>query len=112
MINGICFLLSDYGPCPNQPCYNGGVCRTQATCIYYCQCPPLYSGQFCQTYTTTTSNMNLLALIIIPLIIASLLLLLCCVCMCRACCCVAPLAPKKHFVEVIEEEVRLIGKIC
>jgi hypothetical protein len=84
---------------------NGGICRCAITGKYYCQCPPSYSGTYCDVTApaaSTSSNNNLLWLLVIPAAIAALLGLLCCFFCWRRCCCVAA-APGK--VEVIEEDV-------
>ena len=39
-----------YDPCSSSPCLNGAICARTGTTTYTCQCPPLYTGQNCESY--------------------------------------------------------------
>jgi len=87
---------------------NGGRCNVKVTGHYYCQCPPQWSGDFCDKQATAESktNNNLLWLLLIPAAVALLLLLLCCLlCWSRQCCCFGGAGGRGKVVEVIEEDV-------
>jgi len=83
------YYWTSYGPCPTQPCQNGGQCNCNPTGQFYCQCPAGYTGNLCQSQATAASssfNSNLLWLLVIPALLLLLLLTICLLCLCRWCC--------------------------
>lgn len=104
---------TDYGPCPTQRCYNGGICDCLPAGRYYCKCPSTHTGTFCETLNKSAGGgPNLWPLLVIPALIAALLLILglvyccryCCHCYCAWCQCCYPVAAAEKEV-VVEPSV-------
>jgi hypothetical protein len=100
---------TDYGPCPTRPCMNGGICNCNFTGLYYCKCPPGYSGEYCDIAAPSSQEKkqnNLLWLLVIPAAIGLLLLALCCLFCCyRQCCCWGAGAAAPQKIEIVEEDI-------
>ena len=44
----VCHSLSDFDPCLNNPCKNGGTCRRKSNKAFTCVCPPGWKNELCQ----------------------------------------------------------------
>ncbi|XP_072050093.1 uncharacterized protein [Amphiura filiformis] len=47
-------------PCANNQCQNGGICREIDSNFFFCECPALWIGQYCETRVNFCANIQCL----------------------------------------------------